>query len=152
MKIFLIAFIAPILTFAIGVGIYRISVPNVSLETISEHTVFYDGMNVEIETYVQLTHFDENEWYLGEPFEKKQIFTWLKIGTSNPKIDKLHNELKEGLSETYFKRAKVLVKGKIKDNCKSNELTITCCFGKSLTITAQEVNQLAPIENYTIPK
>lgn len=158
MKIFLIS----ILTFLIGVGIYSFSVtnfapivtnyeqPTVSLETISGDTEFYDGQDIVIKTYIQLTYFDENSFYLGE-IEKKHVMTHLNIDNVNLDIDSLHKKLKVNLSENNYNRALVLVKGKVQDNC-NIEGIISCCFGKTITIKAQEIKQLAPVEYYKRPK
>ena len=153
MKKFLLSFIIPILTFGFGVYIYRISTPNVSLETISNYTQFYDGMNVEIETYAQLLFFDENDWSIGEMFEKPEAATYLNLENNPTNLANLQNQLKENLTENHYKRAKVLVRGKVKDNCGGlNFGKATCCFGRSITIQANEVIQLAPVEDYTRPE
>lgn len=156
MKKFLISFIIPFLTFAAGVFIYRNSTPKVSLETISAHTWFYDGMNVEIESYAQLEFFDENGWSIGAPFEKKEVMTYLDLENNLTNIENLHLQLKEDLSKNHYKRAKVLVKGVVKDNCNhfsaNGTISFGCCFGRSITIKAQEVKQLAPVEDYTRPE
>ena len=81
------SFIIPILTFAVGVFVYRNSTPKVSLENISEHIWFYDGMNVEIESYAQLEFFDENGWYIGEPFEKREFFTNLDLEKNTTNLE-----------------------------------------------------------------
>jgi hypothetical protein len=157
MKKFILNLLMPILTFALGVGIYRISSPTVSIETITEYTFFYDGMNVQIETYVQLEHFDENNWYIGEPFEKKEVWTNLDLENNSTDVTDLHSQLKENLSKEQFKRAKVLVKGVVKDDSKlepskSGTISFGCCFGKSITIKAQEVTQLEPVGDYIRPE
>jgi hypothetical protein len=149
MKKFLAAFIIPIITFCIGVFIYRNSVPKVSIETLTKHTNFYDGMNVQIETYAQLEFIDENVLYIGEPFEKYEAWTYLQTENSSINIDNLRNQLKESLTKKHFKRVKVLVKGMVQNNCNKGA---TCCFGESITIKAQEVIQLEPIEDYDLPK
>jgi hypothetical protein len=147
-----------ILSFAIGVGIYRISSPTVSIETISNHTFFYNGMSVHLETYAQLESYDENLWYLGEPFEKKEVWTNLDLEQNSSDLTALHSQLKENLSKQHFKRAKVLVKGIVKDNCipevsKGGGVTLGgCCFGRSITIKAQEVIQLEPVKDYALPE
>ena len=158
MKKFLLNLLIPLLTFTLGVGIYRIALPEVSIATISEYTFFYDGMNVQIETYAQLASYDENEWYLGEPFEKKEVFTHLNLENNSTNLVILHSQLKENLSKQNFKRAKVLVRGTVKDNCipevsKDGGITLSgCCYGRSITIKAQEVIQLEPVEDYTLPE
>jgi len=157
MKKFLLNLLIPLLTFTLGVGIYRIASPNVSIATISGYTFFYDGMNVKIQTYAQLASYDENEWYLGEPFEKKEVFTHLDLEKNSTNLDTLHSQLKENLSKQNFKRAKVLVRGTIKDNCipevsNGGGITLGCCFGRSITVKAQEVIQLEPVEDYTLPE
>ncbi len=113
-------------------------------------------MYVEIETYAQLESYDENSWYIGEPFEKNEVWTNLDLEKNSTNLDALHFQLKENLSERNYKRAKVLVRGTIKDDCKTDagngsKISFGCCFGKSITIKAQEVIQLAPVENYIRP-
>jgi hypothetical protein len=157
MKKFLLNLLIPILTFVIGVGIYRISSPNVSLAAISEYTFFYNGMNVQIETYAQLESYDGNSWYIGEPFEKQEVSTYLDLENNLTNLDTLHSQLKENLSEQKFKRVKVLVKGTVKDNCNQQgktggSISFGCCFGRSITIKAQEVIQLEPVEDYISPE
>lgn len=156
MKKFLLNLLFPILTFALGVGIYRVSSPAVSIQTITNYTSFYDGMNVEIETYVQLESYDENIWYIGEPFEKMEVRTSLDLEENSTNLDNLRIQLKENLAKQSYKRAKVLVRGTVKDDCKvdrseSGTLSFGCCFGKSITIKAREVIQLSPVEDYTRP-
>ena len=158
MKKFILNLLIPILTFALGVGIYRVSSPKVSLEKISNYTFFYDGINVEIETYAQLTSYDKENWYIGEPYEKKEVFTNLDLENNSTNLDILHSQLKENLSEQKFKRAKVLVKGTVKDDWKidtwtnGDKIRFGCCCGKSLTVKAQEVIQLEPVEDYIKPE
>ena len=156
MKKFLLNLLIPLLTFTLGVGIYRIALPEVSIATISEYTFFYDGMNVQIETYAQLASYDGNEWYLGEPFEKKEVFTHLNLENNSTNLVILHSQLKENLSKQNFKRAKVLVRGTVEDNCKTNtgggKISFGCCFGRSITVKAQEVIQLKHVEDYTLPE
>lgn len=157
MKKFLLNFLIPILTFSFGVGIYRISTPKVSLKTITTFTSFYDGASVEIETYAQLTDFDSNYYYLGDFDEKIGMVVGLDTENSSPDLASLHNELVANLSDKHFKRVKVLVKGTVKDNCKTEvssngAISFGCCFGRSITIKAQEVKQLEPVEDYTLPE
>lgn len=151
MKRFLLSFIIPILTFCAGVYIYRISSPNVSLETVSKYTYFYDGINVEIETYAQLENFDGNSWTIGEPFEKYEAVTFLNLENNSTNLENLKSQLKENLTINFYKRAKVLVKGEVKDNCNVRGFA-NCCFGKTMTIKAREVIQLAPVEDYSRPE
>jgi hypothetical protein len=156
MKKFTLNLLIPILTFAFGVGVYRVSSPKVSLEKVSNYTFFYDGMNVEIETYAQLTTYDKDNWYIGEPYEKKEIFTDLDLENNSASLDILHSQLKENLSEQKYKRAKVLVKGTVKDNCKTDasggKIVFGCCFGRSITIKARDIIQLEPVEDYIKPE
>jgi hypothetical protein len=148
MREFLAAFIIPIITFCLGVFVYRNSIPKVSIETLTKRTNFYNGMNVQIETYAQLEFIDEKVLYLGEPFEKYEAWTYLHTEESSINLDNLRNQLKENLSKKHFKRVKVLVKGTIQNNCNKGA---TCCFGESITIKAQEVTQLEPFEDYNLP-
>lgn len=149
MKKFLLNLLIPILTFIVGVGIYRISTPNVSVVTLTNYTAFYEGMNVEVETYAQLQPFDSKLLYLGEPFEKPEVWTYVNTEENSLNIDNLRNQLKENLTNNHFKRAKVRVIGTVEDNCNKG---ITCCFGKSITIKAQEVTQLEPVKDYDLPE
>jgi hypothetical protein len=148
MKKFLAVFIIPIITFCLGVFVYRNSIPKVSIETLTKRTNFYNGMNVKIETYAQLEFIDEKVLYLGEPFEKYEAWTYLHTEESSINLDNLRNQLKENLSKKHFKRVKVLVKGTVQNNCNKGA---TCCFGESITIKAQEVTQLEPVEDYNLP-
>lgn len=112
---------------------------------------------MEIETYIQLKGYDENDWYIGEPFEKKESMTSLNLEKNSTNLDALHSQLKENHSEKNYKRAKVLVRGTVKDDCKidrseSGTLSFGCCFGKSITLQATEVIQLSPVEDYTRPE
>ena len=104
---------------------------------------------MQIESYIQLDSIGERVLYLGEPFEKPEAWTYLNTEENSINVDYLRNQLKENLSKNHFKRAKVLVKGKVEDNCNKG---VTCCFGRSITIKAQEVVQLEPIEDYTLPE
>ncbi len=149
MKKFLALFIIPIITFSLGVFVYRNSTPKVSIETLTKYTNFYDGMNVQIETYSQLEFIDEKVLYLGEPFEKYEAWTYLLTEDTSINLENLRNQLKEDLSKKHFKRAKVLVKGVVQNNCGKGA---TCCFGESITIKAQEVTQLEPVEDYNLPE
>lgn len=151
MKKFLISFFIPILTFFAGVCVYRLSTPKISLETISKYTSFYDEMQVEIETYAQLENFDENLWSIGEPFEKYEAMTFLNLENNSTNLENLKFQLKENLTINSYKRAKVLVRGEVKDNCNRRGIS-ACCFGKTMTIKAREVIQLAPVEDYTRPE
>ncbi len=110
-------------------------------------------MSIEIETYAQLEFFDENIWYIGEPFEKRQIFTILDLEENTTDLEDLKSQLKENLSKFHNKRVKVLVTGKIEDNCNGSTLETTiCCFGNSMTIHAQKVVQLTLVEDYIRPE
>ncbi len=156
MKKFLLNLLIPLLTFAIGVGTYTSVSPNVSIETLAGYTSFYDGRDVEIETYAQLASYDENIWYIGDYSEKKGVLTYLDLEKNAINLDYLHSQLRENLSEQNFKRVKILVKGKVKDNCRmdrseGSKISFGCCFGKSITIQAKEVIQLEPVEDYTRP-
>jgi hypothetical protein len=157
MEKFLLNLLIPVLTFAIGVEIYKISSSNLSIQAISDYTSFYDGMNVQIETYAQLASYDEREWYLGEPFEKKELFTYLDLENNSTNLSSLHSQLKENYSKQKFKRVRVLVRGTVKDDCQTNagdgaKISFGCCFGRTITIKAQEVIQLEPVEDYTLPE
>lgn len=151
MKKFLLSFIIPILTFCAGVYIYRISTPKVSLETVSKYTTFYDEMNVEIETYAQLENAEENLWSIGEPFEKYEAWTFLNLENNTTYLENLSSQLRENFSKNNYKRVKVLVKGTVNDNCNRRGIS-ACCFGKTMTIKAREVVQLAPVEDYSRPE
>lgn len=147
MKIFFLSLMMPILTFFIGVEVFRNATPKVSLETVTENTAFYDGMNVEIESYMQAEELDANLWRLGQQFEKPEYWTFLNFDENKSEIDSLKSELKENFSHERYKRAKVVVKGVITDNCKKS----LCCFGKSLTLKVYEIKQIAPVEDYSKP-
>ena len=152
MKKFLLNLLIPVLTFAVGVGIYRFSIPAASLQNIANYTAFYDGVDVQIETYAQLADSDQNYFYLGDFDEKTKALFLLNTEKSSINLASLHNELIGNFSDKHFKRVKVLVIGKVQDNCKTDGLTFGCCFGRTITIKAQEVKQLEPIEDYTMPE
>lgn len=147
MKIFFLSLMMPILTFFIGVEVYRHSTPQVSLETVTENTAFYDGMNVEIESYMQAEEIDTNLWRLGQQFEKPEYWTFLNFDENKSEIYSLKSELKENFSTDRYKRAKVVVKGIITDNCQNR----LCCFGKSLNLKVYEIEQIAPVEDFSNP-
>lgn len=147
MKIFFLSLMIPILTFFIGVEVYRNVTPQVSLETITENTAFYDGMNVEIESYMQADEMDEDFWRLGQQFEKPEYWTFLNFDENISEIDALKSELKENFSTDRYKRVKVIVKGVITDNCKNT----TCCAGKVLKLKVYEIKQIAPVEDFSRP-
>ncbi|MCD9187583.1 MAG: hypothetical protein LUM44_14280 [Pyrinomonadaceae bacterium] len=147
MKIFLLSLMMPILTFYIGVEVFRNAAPKVSLETVTENTDFYDGMTVEIESYMQAEEIDTNLWRLGQQFEKPEYWTFLNFDENKSEIDSLKSELKENFSLDRYKRVKVVVKGVITDNCKNR----LCCFGKSLNLKVYEIKQIAPVEDFSNP-
>jgi hypothetical protein len=147
MKKFLVANIISIITFFLGVFVYRISTPKVSIETLTKSTNFYDGMNMQIETYAQLVFIDEKILYLGEPFRKYEACTYLHTEKSSINLDNLRNQLRENLSRKHFKRVKILIKGAVQNNCNKEA---TCFSGESITIKAQEVTQLEPVEDYNL--
>lgn len=144
--------IIPILTFVVGVGIYRFSIPNSSLNNIANYTTLYDGVDVQIETYAQLADTESEYYYLGDFDTKTKALFLLDTEKSSTNLASLHNELAGNFSDKHFKRVKVLIIGKVQDNCKSDGLTFDCCFGRTITIKAQEVKQLEPIEDYTMPE
>lgn len=156
MKRFLLNFLITILTFALGIGIYRVSTPNVSLKTISDYTFFYDGTNVEIETYIQATGYDTDTLLLGDFSNRSGIAAYIYPSELTVNLSSLQNQLIGNFTETRFKRMKVLVKGTVKDNCKtdygSGKISFGCCFGRSVTIKAQEVTQLEPVKDYIKPE
>ncbi|HQU84710.1 MAG TPA: hypothetical protein PKY59_16345 [Pyrinomonadaceae bacterium] len=147
MKIFFVSLIILILTFFIGVEVFRNSTPNLSLETISKDTAFYDGMNVEIESYIQFDGIDQDSWRLGQQFEKPEYWTFLKFDESKSDIESLKSQLRDNFSLERYKRAKVVVKGVITDNCKKR----LCCFGKSLSLKVYEIRQISPVEDFYNP-
>ena len=157
MKKFLLNLLIPVLTFALGIGVYRIALPTVSIETISDYTFFYNGRDVQIETYVKLRSPDGNVWYLGEPFSKNEAVVFLDLENNSTYLGALHSQLKEDLSDRNFKFAKVLIRGTVEDNCSpgapDNKFTDVCCYNfRLITIKAQEVIQLEPVETYTLPQ
>lgn len=145
MKIFFLSLMMPILTFFIGVEVFRNATPKISLQTITENTDFYDGMSVEIESYMQADEIDGKIWRLGQQFEKPEYWTFLNFDENKSEIDSLKSKLKEDFSINRYKRAKVVVKGVITDNCKKR----LCCFGKSLNLKVYEIKQIAPVEDFS---
>lgn len=104
-------------------------------------------MNVEIESYIQLDDADVNLWRLGQQFEKPEYWTFLKFDENKSDIELLKSQLKEDFSLEHYKRAKVVVKGVITDNCKN----ITCCAGQSFNLKVYEIEQIAPVEEFYNP-
>jgi hypothetical protein len=102
--------------------------------------------------------FTTNLWSIGEPYNKEEVWTILDLEANSSDLNALHSQLKENLSKQSFKRAKVLVKGIVQDNCtpltsESGEiLSSRCCFGRTITIKAQEITQLEPVEDFTKPE
>lgn len=156
MKKFLLNLLIPILTFALGIGIYRNAVPNVSLETISESMFFYDGLDVEIESYAQLWSVDDNELFLRDYNNRNELVTHLEFTEGQEVPKNLLNQLKENYTERNFKRVKVLVAGKIKDDCnpvkENGKISFGCCFGKSMSIKVNKITLLSSIEDFVRPE
>jgi hypothetical protein len=145
-----------LITFFIGTTDYRISTPELTLETISNNSEFYDGKAVEFVSYIQIrpdfiSKYEvqpSEDLYVGEVFEKLEATTNLDIKTNSINLDNLFLELSENYSINKYKRAKVRVRGIIVDNCNKG---VSCCFGKTMNLTVSEIEQLEPAEDYTLP-
>ena len=138
-----------LLTFAIGVSMCGLFVTHTSIEDISKDSASYNGRIVEIESYLSLNsrENDGQEWMLGEPFEKPEAWTYLDIKTDTSLLIELRNKLAVNLPERQYNRAKVVVVGRVTDNC----LSSTCCFGRSITIDVSSITQTGPVELYSVP-
>jgi len=133
--------------FGIGViGTYRIA-EKTNLEKITADIDHYDGRRVEIETYAQLDSF-ENEWFVGEQFEKREAFTYLNVSDDSPSINTLREQLRENLTENEYNRIKVRVVGTLHDNCNKG---VTCCFGPILKLSDAQITPINSIERYVRP-
>jgi hypothetical protein len=156
MKKTLVALFVFLITFCIGITNYKISTPELTLETISTNSAFYDGKEVEFISYIQISPDFISKYEVqaskdlnvGEVFEKLEARTNLDIKTNSINLDNLLLELSENYSINRHKRAKVRVRGIIIDNCNKG---VTCCFGKTMNLIVAKIEQLAPAEDYTLP-
>jgi hypothetical protein len=154
-KIFVALFVF-LITFCIGITDYRISTPELTLETISTNSEFYDGNEVEFVSYIQISPdfisryeaIPGKDFNVGDYFEKIESKTNLDIKTNSINLDSLLLELSENYSVNHYKRAKVRVSGIIIDNCNKG---IPCCFGKTMNLVVDKIEQLEPAEDYTLP-
>ena len=138
-----------LLAFILGVASCFFCVTRTTLEEISKNPAFYDGEYVQVESYASFDPEDGDEatWEFGEQFEKSEVFTFLTIKGNSNKINDLREQLTVGRSEEHYRRAMVRVNGIVHDNC----LSLTCCFGPTMTIDVQSLTQIDPVETYTIP-
>ena len=138
-----------LITFFVGISSVPKSYPLISLEEISKNSEYYDGKKVEITTYMYLDRFDQKDFMIGEPYEKYESNTSLDLNENLVNLDFLKTSLSANYSVNHYKRIKVRVKGKVIDNCNKG---ITCCFGKTLRIIAESVDQIGQIEDYSVPE
>lgn len=148
MKKSLFFLIISISTFCFGVLTAPNSYKQVSLEEITQNIKYYDGKRVEIITYAQIFRVDEESIIIGEPFEKNEIITFLDLEENSINYPALQKQLTENFSIHKYKRVKVKVTGKVYNNCNKG---FTCCFGKSLKIITESIEQIGQIEDYTVP-
>ena len=156
MKKALISFFVVTLAFLSGVTAYRFSITELSLETISNNSEYYDGKKVEFVSYIQVSSdfisryeaTSGRDFNVGDYFEKIEAKTFLDIKTNSINLDSLLLELSENYSVNHYKRAKVRVSGVIIDNCNKG---IPCCFGKTMNLVVDKIEQLEPSEDYTLP-
>lgn len=137
------------LTFLIGL----LTVPDsryirTSLSDISSDVSSFDGKLVEVETYAQVDPVFDGDWIAGEPFEKREIFTFLKLATASQDLQK---ELAADVSELQYNRVKVTIRGRVKDNCAQTGGITTCCFGSSMTLENATMRRIGMVERYSRP-
>lgn len=147
MKKILCNLLLMLLTFEIGFMIYRAFIPKVTLAQISESTSFYNGKTVEVETFLLARKNDDSLWTITDFDESSEVVTAAYFEEDSIKPD----FLKDSVNTDGIKRAKVLIKGKVLDNCNIDGRP-TCCLFKAVTIEAREVIQLAPVEDYSQPR
>lgn len=141
--------IVAVLTFAIGL----LTVPSAgftptTLVEISSNVKAFDGKLVEVETYAQLDQVFDREWTAGEPFEKPEIFTFLKL-SSEPL--QLREQLTLNLSDSEYYRVKVLIRGRVRDNCREDDGITKCCFGISMALEDATLHQTGEVERFIRP-
>lgn len=128
---------------------YQPHYPLVSLEEISAKSEYFDGKYVEIITYAQLDRFDQKDFTIGEPLEKRESLTFLRLEENSLNLDSLKETLSENYSVNQYKRVKVKVRGKVYDNCNKG---VTCCVGNTIDFITESVEQIDQIEDYTVPE
>ena len=136
-----------LLTFEIGFVLYRAFIPKVTLAQISENTSFYNGRTIEVETFLLARKSDESLWTITDFDESTSAVTVAYFENDSAKPD----FLKDSINKDGIKQAKVLIKGKVLDNCNIDGRP-TCCLFKAITIETQEVIQLEPVKDYSRPE
>lgn len=133
-----------LLAFYVGLLAFEFWYVHTTLAEITANIKHYDGRLVEIETYLQVDSF-EGGWTAGEQWEKPEAFTILQL-TNEPA--QLRDKLSHHLSLSEYNRVKVLLRGRVKDQCTGGN---TCCFGQVIKIEDASFVQIGPIEPYTRP-
>lgn len=134
-----------VLSLCLGiVTAYQPAVSQVSLSDISSDSASYDGVTVDVESFVS---YDEGVWALGEPFEKPEVIAFLNLDGIKVDINDLRMELSKDRTKREYNRAKVRVIGVLHDNC----LDRTCCFGRSVGIDVISLTQLESVQRYELP-
>ncbi len=141
--------VVAIITFWLGVGVVGVWVYRVSLEDISRDVSSYDGKVVAIETYARIARWDEDTWAFGEQFEKYEVWAYAENENIPGDLTELKRELAVDYTDREYNRVRVLVTGRLHDNC--GELDSTCCFGRSVTLDVRSMTQLGPVERYREP-
>lgn len=136
------------IAFAIGSIAGSSTYVHTSLEEITQNPSAFDGKLVEVETFAQLELVFDNEWTLGEPFEKQEVFTFLQL-SATPRS--LRERLAADITENEYNRVRVIARGRLRDNCPT-DWGSTCCFGTSITLQEAQITPIAPVERYTRPK
>lgn len=152
MKTWLLRLCIFALTLCIGyssVGFYLQFLTKTSLETISSQIEHYDGKTITTETYLWAYSADDEALMLGEPFEKNERSTFVKPSPFAIDVRLLGLSLRENRSTNHFKRVRVIVNGKLEDNCRKG--SIPCCFGQNMTIDANRIIVTGEVEDYTVP-
>lgn len=140
------SWLAGIATFVFGLSLAYTPVTKTSLEEISNNIEQYEGRLVEVETFAQ---FDEVfDWRIGEPFEKAERTTFLKISNESALMSRLKNELSANWSGKQFNRVKVRARGILNDNCNDG---VTCCVGQSMTLEDASVTVIGPVTKHSNP-
>lgn len=137
------------IAFAVGSIAGSSAYVHTSLAEITQNPSAFNGKLVEVETFAQLDLVFDKEWTLGEPFEKREVFTFLEL-SNTPRS--LRERLAADITEDKYNRVRVIARGRLRDNCETDSGIITCCFGTSITLQEAEITPIAPVERYTRPK
>src|SRR5688572_23628985 len=116
MKKFALKLIILCAAFTVGIETYRFFIPKVSLFEISENISYYNEKTVEIETFIILRKENSFKYFLSD-FDKKissVMSVYIEDETKKPQF------LQVNLLNQNPQRVKVLIKGKVLDECNIN--------------------------------